>query len=527
MNKPILELNHVGKHYGQHEVLKDINFSLMPGKILGIIGANGSGKSTLMNIIFGHQVIKNTGGYTGVIKVDGQRMDVNYEGNATQYGIGMVHQEFALFPKLTIAENIKLGNENIVKDFAKHVLKDYLLIDHKKDQMEAQEKLESLGLEIDASMLVDHMSISVKQFIEIARELDRNHLKLLILDEPTAVLNDKDSQLLITALKKLVKKGISVLFISHRLEEVMCLCDHLLVLRDGETVGYYENGSITLDQLAIEMIGEKVQKTVSNRALDTKEVQMRFENFQVDYPGEALENFSLEIYKGEVLGITSLSGHGKLAVAKGLIGFYPTRGAIHMNGLDITNLTYQEKITKGLYVLCEDRKNVGLLLEHSIGENIVFTAQQLYRKYSKPHFGGLMKLYDKASADKAVSKYCEQLDIVCRSHQQVVKTLSGGNQQKVCLARSLSLEPDILFVSEPTRGIDIAAKEKVLQSLIESNRKDKMTLVIASSELEELKRLCDRIVVLSEGRISAILSPDASAKEFGLAFSKGGSSDGL
>lgn len=527
MTNTFLKVKNISKFYGKHQVLKDITFSLDKGEILGLVGANGSGKSTLMNIIFGHQVIKTTGGYIGEITLDGKVLNSDQNDKAMDFGIGMVHQEFALFPKLTIAENIKLCNENTFGSKHKAYLNKYKLIRRKQDDHEAQKRLKSLGIDINPEIMVQDISTNIKQFIEIARELDRHHLKLLILDEPTAVLNTRDSQLLIEALESLKQKGVSILFISHRLEEVMKVSDKLLVLRDGEMVSFRHKEETDIHQLALEMIGEKVQKTISKKDKAKKDIQLSFRNYQVHYPGEMLKDFTLDIFKGEILGITSLSGHGKLAISKGLIGFYPSQGNLLLNGQDISELSYREKIRKGIYVLCEDRKNVGLLLNHSIEDNIVFTAQQLYKKYSKDYLGGLLKRYDKKAADQEVNKYIEELDIICRSPKQAVHSLSGGNQQKVCLARSLSLAPSILFVSEPTRGIDIAAKEKVLKCLMDFNRHQGMTLIITSSELEELQRLCDRIVVISEGKIASILAPDASAKDFGLAFSAGGEQDDL
>lgn len=527
MTNTFLQVKNISKFYGEHQVLKDISFSLGKGEVLGVVGANGSGKSTLMNIIFGHQVIKTTGGYIGEIRLDGNSLNADQNDNAMAFGIGMVHQEFALFPKLTIAENIKLCNENTFGSEHKMFSNNYKLIRREQDDQEAKARLKSLGIDINPEILVQDISTNIKQFIEIARELDRHHLKLLILDEPTAVLNEKDSALLIDALERLKQKGVSILFISHRLEEVMRMSDKLLVLRDGEMVSFRHKDETDVHQLALEMIGEKVKKTISKKELSKKEIQLSFRNYQVQYPGELLKDFTLDIYKGEILGITSLSGHGKLAISKGLIGFYPSQGRLLLNGQDISDLSYREKIKKGIYVLCEDRKNVGLLLNHSIEDNIVFTAQQLYKKYSKDYLGGLIKRYDKKAADQEVNNYIEALGIICQSPEQAVQSLSGGNQQKVCLARSLSLEPSILFVSEPTRGIDIAAKEKVLRCLMDFNHQQGMTLIITSSELEELQRLCNRIVVISEGKIASILAPDASAKDFGLALSAGGEQDDL
>jgi simple sugar transport system ATP-binding protein len=516
MSKPLLQVKHLSKHFGQHQVLNNISFDLHKGKILGIVGANGSGKSTLMNCIFGHEKIKNTGGRTGHIYLEGQVLDIDSH-VSYKSGIGMVHQEFALFNQLTVAENIKVCHENTLK---------FNYIDRKSNEEDADKLLKELGLTLDVSTSVRKLSISLQQFTEIARELNRQDLRLLILDEPTAVLNEADSQKLLSSLKTLTKRGIAILFISHRLEEVKSLCDDILILRDGQMVGLHEKDDLSIEAIAEKMIGDHVSKAQHSAHLNHEEIHLSLKNYSVAMDGERLEKLNLDIYKGELLGVTSLSGHGKLALGKGLMNLYPSRGQVHMMDKDISDLSYKNRIKEGLYVLCEDRKNIGLLLNESIKNNIIYTSQQILNKYSRSILKGFIQWTDYKEAARITNHYIKSLEINCQSPNQIVATLSGGNQQKVCLARSMALDPEILLVAEPTRGIDIAAKEKVLKSLIELNKNSGTTIVIASSELDELKRLCTRIAVLCEGKLVAILPATASAREFGLALS-GGVKDGL
>ena len=518
-NKTLLKVTDLTKHYDAECALKDVSFEVKRGEILGIVGANGSGKSTLLNILYGHPVIKNTGGYMGEFYIEGVKIKQNEPYDVMKLGIGMVHQEFALFNELTVAENIKLCKEHTRSITGLNRYQELSWIDDEKNRQSAEETLRTLGISLDTSSKIESLSTTMKQFVELARALNREDLKLLILDEPTAMLNDVDSKILMGLIDKVAKKGISVIFVSHRLEEVLGICDSVMVLRDGNCVNYQKSEMCTLKGLANDMVGAQIKRSEKNGRLIDKEVIMKFDAYKVAYPGEVLEELTLEVYKNEIIGITSLSGHGKLAVGKGLMDFYPTGGRLWFKGENITELSCRDRFRKGISVLCEDRKEVGLLLEHSIKDNIGFTANQVFHQYKKyPKLKILSPLNQKALAH-SVDSYKSFLDIKFQSMKQPVKQLSGGNQQKVALARCLATDPEVLIISEPTRGIDIAAKEKLLDYLRIINEKNNVTLIIASSELEELQRLCDRIVVLSEGKCQAVLPPTANSGEFGIALS--------
>lgn len=519
ISESILSVYNLKKAFNGHIVLDGITFELNKGDIMGVVGANGSGKTTLMNILYGNEVIRNTGGYDGQIMVEGEPIRISSTQDAIDHGFAMVHQEFALLPNMSVAENIKIRNE-FTYDVTNRVLPQKLsLIDKKKNNEHASRVLSDLGIDIDPTYLMKHVSTNIQQFTEIAREIDRDDVRLLILDEPTAVMNNMDSQRLLDILRKLSETGIAILFISHRLQEIKDLCNKVLVLRDGKQICQYEGNTICVEKIAVDMIGQEISKVRKRDTIKSTKPLLSFKDYHVDYPGDEVKGIDFQVFEGEILGITSLAGQGKLGVAKGIMESAPTSGSLQFEEKEILPLPYREKIKQGIYVLCEDRKSTSLLMNHSIKDNIVFSADQIWRSYSCKGIGKWLGWLDKKAVEKHVAYYTEKFGIKMQSPNQVVWELSGGNQQKVCLARALSLGPEVLFVSEPTRGIDIAAKEKILESLTDINRTNKTTLIVASSELEELVRICDRILVMYEGRISEILEASAEIEQYSYALS--------
>ncbi|MGI6711389.1 MAG: sugar ABC transporter ATP-binding protein [Bacillota bacterium] len=518
MPENILEIRGLNKYFGPVKVLNNVDITIKRGEIHGLVGANGSGKSTLLNILFGNSVIKETSGYRGEIYIEGKKVNIKNTKDSLQYGIGMIHQEFALIPDMTIAENIKLSREN-TKGFLDRIFtKDLSFIDKKQNRSDASRVLKRLGLTIDTDILVNKLSTNAKQFIEIAREIDKDYLKILILDEPTAVLNKPDSEKLLAILKELSAKGTSIIFVTHRLDEICQVCDRVTVLRDGTVVSCYNQKDLNIKKLARDMIGGEIIEAVARKKAVKNEVILSFHDFKVEMPGESLKGLDMDIYDGEIVGITSLSGHGKLALGYGVIGFYPTDGKVIYHNKELKTSDTRKNINDGIYFLPDDRKGLGLLPEHSIEENIIFSGFQLKNQFSRG-FCKALSLVEKKAAFAHVDNYIQEFDIKCKNKQQKVKELSGGNQQKICIARALTVSPKVLFISEPTRGVDIGAKEKLLNMLVEINEKSGTTIIIASSELDELKRICDRIVILSEGKIAKILPPTAHETEFALAIS--------
>ena len=517
MEAPRLEMRDISKEYFGNKVLRSVNLSVAPGEIHGLVGENGAGKSTLMNILFGMPVIRNTGGFEGRIFIDGEPVEVNSPYDALELGIGMVHQEFMLLPGLTITENIKINRE-IVKDnlLSKLLGKKLGILDFERMRRDARKALDRVELNIDEMLPVLGLPVGFMQFIEIARELDKDSLRLLILDEPTAVLTEKDAEMLIEVMKKLSREGISILFITHRLNEVLRVADNITVLRDGEVVGKLPSSEATIEVLAELMVGRKVD--ISARARrgfeeDAKPI-LTIKDLHVDMPGERVSGLSLNVQEGEILGIGGLAGHGKIGIANGIMGLYPARGYVHVANYGEVELNSPlSALSSGMAFVSEDRRGMGLLLDETIELNIAVQALLSRGKFLKKY---LFNMIDRELIRKHALKMIKDLDIRCTGPNQIVRRLSGGNQQKVCIAKALTLEPSILFVSEPTRGIDVGAKKIVLDLLLQLNQELGVTIIMTSSELAELRSICDRIAIIYRGRLQGILPVDASDKEFGL-----------
>lgn len=521
MEDILLEVKNVGKSFAGNSVLKDVNFELGKGKILGLVGENGAGKSTLMNIIFGMSVISETGGFDGDVILEGEKINFKSPIDALGAGIGMVHQEFNLIPGFTVSENITLNMEKTKSSVLSRVIgKKYDIIDEKANITISGNSLDTLGIEIDPAEYVSEMPVGHKQFIEIAREITRKDVKLIIMDEPTAVLTEGEADMLMDALKRLAEKGISIIFISHRLREILSICDDVIVLRDGIVVENKPSTELTIDMMARLMVGrsENKEEVVYKRnIIDENEIIMEIENFWVDMPGEQVVDLNAKIYKGEIFGVAGLAGQGKLGIPNGILGTYPVGGNVKFKGEDLKLGDTLSILKKGIAFVSEDRRGVGLLLEEPIYWNIAFNAMQVQNKFLKKVLG--INFRDEAKMKEAADGYIQSLAIKTTGSEQRVQNLSGGNQQKVCLAKAFAMDPELLFVSEPTRGIDIGAKALVLDSLRKTNSEDDTTIVIVSSELEELRSICDRIAVVCDGKIAGILSAQDSPEKFALLMS--------
>lgn len=522
----LLKVEGVSKQFEGNKVLKNINFSLEKGKILGLVGENGAGKSTLMKIFFGMTVIAETGGYEGEIYLDGEKINFKSPLDALKAGIGMVHQEFSLIPGFTTTENILLNMEKTKSNIISKILgKKLETLDIKAMRKSAEKAIETLGVQLDPDTLVSEMPVGHKQFIEIAREIDRQKVKLLILDEPTAVLTETEAEILLKSMRKLADLGVSIIFISHRLHEITSACDTVVVLRDGVVVVEKPSSGVNVRQIAEWMVGRDVDDKKAEDAKfvdvtdDNKDVILDVKHLWVDMPGETVKDVSFSVKRGEIFGIGGLAGQGKLGVPNGILGLIPSDGEVTFNGEKLPlNSTYNA-LKSGLAFVSEDRRGVGLLLDEPIDWNIAFNAMQVQDKFLKKFLGGFIKWRDDKAMRECAQKYISALEIKCTSVKQKTRQLSGGNQQKVCLAKAFALEPTLLFVSEPTRGIDVGAKELVLDSLRRYNAENNTTIVMVSSELEELRSICNRIAIVSEGKVSGILPPTAEAADFGLLMS--------
>ena len=515
---PLLEMRNVKKDFFGNQVLTDINLTLEAGQVLGLVGENGAGKTTLMKILFGMDEIRETGGYGGEILLNGEKVNFSSPFDALAKGIGMVHQEFSLIPGFSATENILLNREPKKENVISLVFGDRLnTLERKKMDEQSEAAIEKMGVRIDENMLISNMPVGHKQFTEIARELSKEQLQLLILDEPTAVLTEREAVALLDSIRGMASRGIAVIFITHRLQEILSVCDKVAVMRDGCLVQNVNAKDTTVQEITRWMVGRNVSSgEAEHRQITNQNVIMSIRRLWVDMPGETVRDVNLDVYEGEILGIGGLAGQGKLGIPNGVMGLYEAGGQVIFQGKEIPLNAPRRCLDANLAFVSEDRRGVGLLLDESLEWNIAFPAMQIQNKFLKKYMGGLVKWRDEQAIRDVTEKYIDELAIKCTSSRQNAKELSGGNQQKVCLAKAFALEPHFLFVSEPTRGIDVGAKALVLNALKKFNQESGVTIVMISSELEELRQVCDRIAIVSGGKIAGILPAAESSEEFGM-----------
>ena len=537
-NAPLLRLEHIGKEFYGNRVLSDISFDIRAGEIIGLVGENGAGKSTLLNILFGMPVISSTGGHEGVMFIDGRKVNFTSPNQALAHGIGMVHQEFSLIPGFTATENILLNREVLNGSTMSYVFSDRVsTLDRQAMNELARAAINTLGVNISPYMTVSEMPVGYKQFIEIAREIDRKNTRLLFLDEPTAVLTETEAESLLIALNKLARSGIAIVFISHRLSEVKELCSRVIILRDGRLITDQKAEELTTRQIASLMVGRESERREVTQEIPEAPVEpdnvnytlspspkkkkkkikpaLKVDHLWVDMPGETVRDVSFEVKKGEIFGIGGLAGHGKLGIPNGIMGLYPAGGSVRLSGRKLTLNKPRAALGRKMAFVSEDRRGVGLLLDEPLDWNITFTAMQTQGRFliGIPY---IFQIRNEHAMRKEAKKFIDQLEIRCTGPHQKAGELSGGTQQKVCLAKAFVLRPDVLLICEPTRGIDVGAKTLVLDTLRNYNKENGTTIIITSSELEELRSVCDRVAIVDEGRIAGILPASSPAEEFGM-----------
>ena len=512
-------MRNIKKDFFGNQVLTDINLTLQEGEVLGLCGENGAGKSTLMKILFGMNVIRETGGYEGDILLNGQKVSFNSPFDALAAGIGMVHQEFSLIPGFSASENIVLNREPKKRNVVSEIFGERLdTLDYNEITGRAEKAIDKMGFTVDKDMVISEMPVGHKQFTEIARELSKDQLKLLILDEPTAVLTEKEAEALLASIRSMSENGIAVIFITHRLHEILSVCDKVVVMRDGFVVKDIAARETSVNEISKWMVGRNVDTAAGADARDHTEAKtiMSIRRLWVDMPGETVRDVSLDVKEGEILGIGGLAGQGKLGIPNGIMGLYEAGGTVELDGKTIPLNNPRKCLDASLAFVSEDRRGVGLLLDETLEWNVAFPAMQVQNKFLKSYLGGLIKWRDEKAIREVTERYIDELAIKCTGSKQKAKELSGGNQQKICLAKAFALEPKFLFVSEPTRGIDVGAKALVLEALRRFNRESGVTVVMISSELEELRQICDRIAIVSGGKIAGILPATDPSEDFGM-----------
>src|SRR5919205_1123668 len=498
MSDNILEMRSITKTFPGVKALEDVSLAVERGEIHAICGENGAGKSTLMKVLSG---VYPTGSYDGEIVYDGQPVHFSGIRDSEQVGIVIIHQELALVPYLSVAENIFLGNERRGRGG---------LIDWNKANAEAAELLRSVGLDENPVTPVGQLGVGKQQLVEIAKALSKD-VRLLILDEPTAALNDNDSAHLLGLLRQLKEQGITSIMISHKLNEITAIADHVTVIRDGRTVETLslESGEVTQERIIRGMVGRDLESYYPSRESHPGEEILRIEDWTVWHPTQdrkVVDGANLTVRAGEVVGIAGLMGAGRTELAMSLFGRSYGRnisGRVFVHGKEIRARSVAEAIDDGIAYATEDRKRYGLNLIEDIRRNVSAAA------LGKLASGGWVNGNEEI---KVAEGYRRDMNIKAPSVLSVVGKLSGGNQQKVVLSKWLFTDPDVLILDEPTRGIDVGAKYEIYTIINELAARGKAVVVI-SSELPELLGTCDRIYTLSAGRITGELPVREATQE--------------
>lgn len=480
---PILSLRGIRKSYGAISVLHGMDLDIYPGEVVALLGENGAGKSTVSNVISG-TVQPTAGNMTWL----GAPYAPSSPRAAMDAGVGMIHQELKLLPQLSIAENIFVGR--------------YLTkagnIDRKAMQERAQFGLKRLGLDISPSRLVEGLSTANQQLIEIAKALTLN-ARLLILDEPTAALGGDETQLLFRQIERLKADGVAIIYISHRLEEIRQIADRIVVMRDGEKVQEFDRGDVPIRTIVEAMVGRSLERMFP--AVPTPSDDITLEVTGLTAPDNSFRDISFSVRRGEVFGIAGLMGAGRTELVRAITGADPIlSGSVHLNGRDITPRSPIEAIRSGMVLVPEDRKHQGVVLDHSIADNIG------YANLAELTKGGWLSARKLNSfADRFIKKFG------VKGHGgQNAGELSGGNQQKVVLAKWLARNPQVVVLDEPTRGIDVGARSSIYE-LIMALARSGVTVLVVSSDLEEVLGVSNRVMVMAQGKQTGILDrKDAS-----------------
>jgi len=515
-----LELKGITKRFGSLVANDRIDLSVAPGQVHALLGENGAGKSTLMNVLYGLLQPDE-----GEILLDGKPAKFRSPNDAIAAGIGMVHQHFMLVPVFTVADNVTLGIEETglsslrdtrlgrslpaFADFLASFTKLSGVLDRRRTRRDVGELSRRYGLELDPDAVVEDLPVGIQQRVEIVKALVRN-ATVLILDEPTAVLTPAETDDLFRIIKELKAGGTSIVFISHKLKEVQTIADTITVLRRGAVVGQ-RPPSATEDELAALMVGRNVQLRVSKEPAKPGDVVLDVSDLTVaGHDGRVWVNgLSFQVRAGEILGVAGVQGNGQTELCEALMGLRPTiSGHVRLDGHDLTHATPSQRLEAGLAYVPEDRQEDGLVGDFSVADNMVLD------QYYRPPFASGINLHLGAIAENAAG-LVKEFDVRTSSAQAPVGTLSGGNQQKVILARELGRDHKVLVASQPTRGLDVGSIEFVHKRIVQQ-RDHGVAVLIVSAELDEIYALADRIAVMYEGKITGFRPPDVPAEELGL-----------
>ena len=499
MSEYILEMRNITKEFPGVKALNNVSFKVKKGEIKALVGENGAGKSTLMKVLSG---VYGYGTYTGDIVLNDEVCQFSDIQHSEKAGIAIIHQELALIPLLSISENI----------FMSHPQRKGLAIDWNLTRSNAIPLLERVGLKEDPDTPINQIGVGKQQLVEIAKALSKK-CSILILDEPTAALNEKDSKNLLDLLKSLQAEGMTCIIISHKLNEIVYVADSVTVLRDGQTVADFEDASqINEDEIIRHMVGRELSNRYPTKTHtpSNKEVILEVKNWNVGHPEfpdrKVVKDLSIKLHKGEVVGLSGLMGAGRTEFAMSLFGKSygaSITGEVYKEGKQIDVSTVSKAIDNGIAYLSEDRKTYGLVLDQTISKNISLANLKRVAK------NGVLNLYKEI---KETGENAKQFGVKCSSIFQNAGQLSGGNQQKVVLAKWMFNQPDVLILDEPTRGIDVGAKYDIYCIINELAASGKSVLVI-SSELPEILGICDRVYVMNDGEIKGEMPVEEASQE--------------
>ena len=480
MNEPLLEVQGISKSFPGVRALQDVQFRLDAGEVLVLVGENGAGKSTLMKILSG--IYEKD---AGTIRIDGREVEIAGPAEAQQLGISIIHQEMNLMPDLTVAQNIFLGREP----------RRGPMLDEKALNRSTAQLLADLGIPLDPKRRVADLTVAAQQMVEIAKALSFD-ARVLIMDEPTSALTDTEVETLFGLIDSLRASGTGIVYISHRMEELRRLADRVTVLRDGQYIGSLERSEIDVPTIIEMMVGRVLETSTRPELPETAshEVVMKVEGLSTR---SLLKDVSFELRRGEILGCAGLLAPGRTETARAVIGADRTvSGTVEVHGQPVRIRQPADAVRHGIGYLSEDRKTLGLMLEQSVTSNTIAA--------SYDRFTGLFGIVDDRRARRVAARYVEELRTRTPTVDQPVKLLSGGNQQKVVLAKWLVRDCEILIVDEPTRGIDVGAKEEIYR-LLQRLAAEGKSIIVISSELPEVLRLSHRIVVMANGRVQGTL----------------------
>ena len=491
-----IEMKGINKSFGSNQVLKDAGFLLKDGEVHALMGENGAGKSTLMKIL--------TGVYTrdsGTVLVDGKEVVYKSPQEAEKAGIVFIYQELNVLFDLTVEENLFMGKE-ITKKFG--------ICDRKAMREKAKEVMDRMGVDIPINAVMSDLSVGQQQMVEICKALMVD-AKVLIMDEPTAALTQSETEGLFKLIKSLREKGVSIVYISHRMEEIFELCDRITILRDGTYVDTKFIKDITMDDIVKMMIGREIGERYPKReGVEIGEEKLRVEGLTKE---KKFKDVNFSVKAGEVLGVSGLMGAGRTEIMQAIFGNLPLdSGKIFIEGNEMKIKSAQDAINAGIGFITEDRKTEGLLLEKSISENIVLA------NLDKVSDKGVVR---KAKVEEIVKKGIDEFRIKCFGPQHECNNLSGGNQQKVVFAKWVYTDPKILILDEPTRGVDIGAKKEIY-SVINDLAAKGVAIILVSSELPEVLGMSDRIMVVHEGKVTGIIDANEADQEKVMTLATGG-----